>query len=555
MSGDENSESIRKAYDSVVNFVLKTSDNKTTPISIDTIPISLSMHVPLNEVYLSLFDLLDLPEFRGIDGGLDKLVEELSGVQSFPEMKTMASTKLIELAKGQIERKGSTALFDIEALTESTGVVLIPLIIDRRKSETEDVAVPIRQGACVDLRPLTYTYTGLQIVQALGLWNFCSIDGLEEVRMALDQLGIELTVVDDESDNSEESVSITQGLKLVVSELVSEEASEYSLREANRPRRLAEANRPRKDSLREGLGLLAETNHPEAISVIKQLLGPFHNHEYSDPEQRNDWGYEPSAWTHKITGKQVPSYTTHAFEPALKALGRIGNREAKELLVRFLHEAHYSGYPDAYPKAERQGHVVRALSKKPSEQDEWLVPHLMKHLPSFYDMIDQTGQYISTEALLPMLSILVPYKPEGLFDIVLDILQNLYKLKHHEGNEGEIWKRLMHLELNVEELARVIDYLKEREMRFINPFGRAGPPKGWPRSLDTPKYPDISFLTLIQSSEEHVSEDLLAELDDIRLTSERKRWWEDSSIYASFEKEMLGRFIDYCRSRERNLET
>jgi hypothetical protein len=336
--------------------------------------------------------------------------------------------------------------------------------------------------------------------------------------------------VDDESDNREESVSITQGLKLVVSELVSDIAS--------------------KDSLKEGIELLAKTSHPEAISVIKQVLGPFHNHEYSDPDDVNDWGYEPSAWTHKITGRQVPSYTTHAFEPAIQALGRIGNRKAKELLVRFLNDAHYpSGYPDAYPKAARLGHVVRALSKKPSEQDEWLVPHIMKYLPSFYDMIDESGQYISTEALTPMLSILVPFKPEGLFDTVLDILQNLYRLKER-GNEEEIWEQLMHLELNAEELASVIDYLKEREMGFINPFGRAGPPKG--RFLETPKYPDVSFLTLIQSSEEYVSEDLLAELDDIRLTSERKRWWEDSSIYASFEKEMLGRFIDYCRSRERN---
>jgi hypothetical protein len=323
MSGDEISESIRKTYDNVAKFVLKTSDRNTIPLSPENL-----MHVPLKEVYFSLFDILELPEFKGTDNSLDKLVEGLSGVQSFPELKTIASTKLIEISKEQIERKGSTALFDIEALTESTGVVLIPLIIDRRKSETEDVAVSIRQGACIDLRPLTYTHTGLRIVQALGLWNFCGIEGLERVKMALDQLGIEFTIVDDEGNNRKGEISISDGLKLVISEVVSDSASE--------------------DSLKKGLELLGETNHPESISVIEQILGPFHNHEYNDPEQRNDWGYEPSAWTHKITGKQVPSYTTYAFEPALQALGRIGNREAKELLVRFLHDAHHpSDYPDS----------------------------------------------------------------------------------------------------------------------------------------------------------------------------------------------------------------
>jgi hypothetical protein len=184
---------------------------------------------------------------------------------------------------------------------------------------------------------------------------------------------------------------------------------------------------------------------------------------------------------------------------------------------------------------------MRALSEKPSEQDEWLVPHIMKYLPSFYDMIDESGHFISTQALLPMLSILVPYKPEGFFDTVLDILQNLYKLKYHEINEQEIWKRLLHLEVNIEEAARMIDYFKERKSFFIDGYSKAR------RRIirESPRYPDGKArgriiredVALIQSSGEHVSEDLLAELDEIRLASE-----------IDLEKEMLGRFIDLCRS-------
>jgi hypothetical protein len=497
------SESIRKAYDNIARFILKTSDRNIIPLPLENL-----VHVPLKEVYFSLFDILELPEFKGIDSCFDKLVEELSGVQSFPELKTKASLKLIELSKEQLDSEGSTALFNIEALKGSAGAVLIPHIINRQKLESENIDVSIRQEVCVDLRPLTYTHLGLQVVQGLGCWNFCGIEGLERVRIALDQLRIDLTVVDDEGNNKKDSVSISPGMKLVISEVVSDIAS--------------------KDSLKEGIELLTKTNHPETISVVKQVLGPFYNHEYLDTTGDSDWGYYTFEWKHKITGKQIPSYMAHAFEPSVQALGRIGNREAKELLVRILNDYHYSEDPSE--KADRQGLVVEALSVKPSE---WLVPHIMKHLPSFSDMIDETGYLIHTRALLPMLSILVPYKPEGLFDVILDVLQKLYKLKYHEGNEEEIWKRLEQLEVNIEEAARVIDYFKVRESHFIDGYGRA---RGTIR--ESTRYPDVNFHSLVQASQERVSEDLLWELDDIRLTSE-----------IAFEKEMLGRFIDLCRSK------
>lgn len=140
-----------------------------------------------------LFTALGIPELACYDGSLRDLIKLLPTNGSYDEGIISLQSKMVNTLEEQLEQGRSTLYFDVDALSTTRGSVLIPLILQRRDLEMEDVTLFDHKGR-IDLLPLWVTSYGSKILKALNLGRWVTSIRLPDIEKALTKINHEVAI-------------------------------------------------------------------------------------------------------------------------------------------------------------------------------------------------------------------------------------------------------------------------------------------------------------------------------------------------------------------------
>ncbi len=158
--------------------------------SLDLSPLRNCTHLHFAEDRCAIQELmlnhLGLTAFAGFDGDLLCLMRPLKMVDA-----TYIVDSLIKEIEEQLCNGGPTVFFDIERILETPAAGLVPLIVERRQIEIEELVIYLGNDE-VDLRPLWLTEYGFRVLSHFGMDLFCNIDEFTKIQMAFHSLGFEI---------------------------------------------------------------------------------------------------------------------------------------------------------------------------------------------------------------------------------------------------------------------------------------------------------------------------------------------------------------------------
>ncbi len=110
---------------------------------------------------------LGYPEIAAFDGNPSCILSSIPDDSTFEESRRDIQDRVIALLKAQVEDGGSTHFLDINRLSITAGMSLVPCIIENRKREMEDLEIISCNGE-VDARIFYFTHYGRLILSRLG---------------------------------------------------------------------------------------------------------------------------------------------------------------------------------------------------------------------------------------------------------------------------------------------------------------------------------------------------------------------------------------------------
>ncbi len=156
---------------------------------------------------------LDLSVISGYDGDPHILLDNAVAKMSFEDARQAIFDTAIKLVQKQLESGGPTLLLDVEAMKNTSASKLIPLIVEKRKEEIENLILPLK-GSKVDLRPLWLTHYGFNILSAADFRFTTDLNGLRMLQKNFSSLDMKLTTENvtqiDESYKSRYSESMQE---------------------------------------------------------------------------------------------------------------------------------------------------------------------------------------------------------------------------------------------------------------------------------------------------------------------------------------------------------
>jgi hypothetical protein len=146
----------------------------------------------------------DIDELLGLDVDILSVLSSVVDPRDFDDLRRQFSQHVITVAEKQIEDGGSTLLFDLDRMLQTSAAVLVPLIAESRNSEMRYVAA-FQLKDLVDLRDVWLTGNGHRILSAMGTHLVTSIENLEVIRGELSKTGLELRVRDFDSPDKRDA--------------------------------------------------------------------------------------------------------------------------------------------------------------------------------------------------------------------------------------------------------------------------------------------------------------------------------------------------------------
>jgi len=144
--------------------------------------------ISLQKGFLQILGMDELACYEGEFGDIIDLIPESDDYESG---KREMYTRMVDLLKQQLIRGGSTLFFDIDALKGKEGVLLAPLILERRKKEIKELVLKESEDM-VDLSSLWQTGYGFEILQAMKKGLKVTKQEFRIVKRAFAELGIKL---------------------------------------------------------------------------------------------------------------------------------------------------------------------------------------------------------------------------------------------------------------------------------------------------------------------------------------------------------------------------
>ena len=147
------------------------------------------------EIYKSIFEIFDIEPFLGLTNPTELLLVS-SPTNSMTEVKARIRKKAVSMLERQIVENGPLAFFDVDELSNLSLKKYAKRIDLLRKDEIRDLQIPIFNDQLVDLRLLSYTGLGIQIMTKLGIWRIASIEQFNKISSDFDELGYNLSTVE-----------------------------------------------------------------------------------------------------------------------------------------------------------------------------------------------------------------------------------------------------------------------------------------------------------------------------------------------------------------------
>jgi hypothetical protein len=428
---DFNDLTIRKACFRFAEFATKNPDMMQ--------PIAPLEHIETYPLYLQydyFFEGTLLPEIKGLDGpALNKLVDILEKSQSIEKFHDEAYGIAVELIARQIESGGPTLFFDIEKLSTTSTVAIVPLIVDNRQQQLGGIRVPVWKQTCIDLRPLIQTHIGFEAVKALRLWRFLGKEvdelspDLEALTSALEEF--DYTINFDTSKKAKRENTISHDMRLMLDNIIDFSASS--------------------NSIVLGLDKLEQSQHPERYSIAEELVTSL-----SRLEPRMDaWGGE---WYDKYTNLLISDEI--ALSHSIKLLSNSRSRRHKELLLDFYEAPFVRKYIPYEDQPVFEVQVMILILKHPAK---WMIPRLMSLLPHANEWRDEGGNTVKSHVIFPLLEYLMKELPKGILEYAIEVLEVASRMKYGKKLVEHIQKDLHYAIQDYEDTILVLEHLQHME--------------------------------------------------------------------------------------------
>lgn len=165
---------------------------------------------------------LGLSELACYDGSISDILELVPTSGSYLDGIETIRSGLISLLTEQLELGGSTLFFDIDKLSTTAGVVLVPLILEQREKELRKLVL-YQYNERVNLMPMWMTGFGFNILRAVGGHDVVLTDAIPELlERPAKVLGIEIPIKKTTSQRKYQALGCTRSRPLLdhVSKLV-----------------------------------------------------------------------------------------------------------------------------------------------------------------------------------------------------------------------------------------------------------------------------------------------------------------------------------------------
>jgi len=134
---------------------------------------------------------LGLEVIGGFDGDPLLLLDNTVTKMTYDDARQAIFDRAVSLVQEQLERGGPALFFDVEGMKNTSASKLIPMIVDRRQEEIDNLSLPVK-GSKVDLRPLWLTHYGFNILDASDMRFATDFEGLETLQSSFNELGLVL---------------------------------------------------------------------------------------------------------------------------------------------------------------------------------------------------------------------------------------------------------------------------------------------------------------------------------------------------------------------------
>jgi len=159
----------------------------------ERILLVLGKMIPLNwySAQRGLLQGLDLSVISGYDGDPLNLIDNAVAKMSYEEARQSIFDSAVKLVQNQLERGGPTLFLDVEGMKDTSASKLIPLIVEKREDEIENVVLNVK-GSKVDLKPLWITHYGFNILSAADMRFTTDLEGLRMLRKSFSEIDLKL---------------------------------------------------------------------------------------------------------------------------------------------------------------------------------------------------------------------------------------------------------------------------------------------------------------------------------------------------------------------------
>lgn len=183
---------------------------------------------------LMIFDAVDL---LGIDDNIFDILQSIEGSDDWRTTSELAREALMKTARSQLQSGGSTLFFNIDRMSKTESVTLIPDLVQARHRETlfiisdyEDVLSNLDRE-WVDVTRLWRTTNGFRALRSRNYGTAIHVREYQEIRnMILEEIGVHLDDVNSERKKLEEEQTRYLNLSNELNNFISALVSSYGIR-------------------------------------------------------------------------------------------------------------------------------------------------------------------------------------------------------------------------------------------------------------------------------------------------------------------------------------
>jgi len=358
----------------------------------------------IHDARRNFFKIFRMDEYAGYEGDIKDVLMNTTYHDDFDRLCSDLSDKISQSIENYIQNNNSTRGLDINAFRSSSASKLIPLILQARMREIEEIELPVKES-CVDLRELWSTSYGYEVLSAMKVWKFCSKRTLSTILERFKELELNLPIVEGYGFQKQADNDDTRIFNKRIDSIANYRA------------------------LVEGVYQLGETKHPETLDLIVPLI-------HSPSELRFEWKQDIDYYGWTRNEKPVP------LLEIVDAMGCIDDERVLPRL-RGLLGTHWNFDRSNYSRSTLYATLLKALER---HHDRTILPsllNLLKLIPHFVEEDSAPPKHAShslDDLLESVVNILESYSDETIPSLLLQIYDKLIMLRYSDWEHSNAYR-------------------------------------------------------------------------------------------------------------------